>query len=216
MTKNILISDDELSGKSRSETTAFKKILSKQDIDVRIHYGRKSEKLKRRASFAGTGNDLKVLYDLTGNRRIIPIEVLAIDHSAYNSIDKTDILIEAHQLLLKGYNYRLTGKDIQALNESTTEFEYTEVEVEVCQEYLLPATEDRIEFLTASGIKNLIESNTKHRISPVKLGKALRFVGFERVKGKLNGSWVWGYRIHPDSRIIQMENNKAQHESNWN
>jgi len=78
MSKNILISDDELSGKSRTETRDFKKIMSKQFIDLRVPYGHNAVKLTRRASFGGTGNDLRVLYDLTGNRRIIPIEILSI------------------------------------------------------------------------------------------------------------------------------------------
>lgn len=211
MSKNIVIADDELSGKNRVETKALNKIMSKQYIDVRVPYGRKGKKLTRRASLAGTGNDLKVLFDIHGNRRIIPIEVLAIDHDAYNAINKTDLIVEASKLYVQGYNYRLTGSDIQALNDSTDEFEYTEVEVEVCQEYLIKGTEERFEYKTNAGIKTLIESYTKHRISAVKLGKALTHLGFKRVRKRVHKKPMWVYMIHPDSKINMIDNNWEQH-----
>ncbi len=215
MSKHMLISDDELSGKSRVETKALNKIMSKQDINIRVPYGRKEMKLTRRASLAGTGNDLKVLFDINGNRRIIPIEVVSIDFDAYNAIDKTDLIVEAWKLYVQGYNYRLTGSDIEALNESTVDFEYNELEVEVIQEYLIKGTEQRHEYKTNSGIKALIEDNTKHRISPVKLGKALTHLGFEKVKKKVHKQSIWVYRIHPDSKVLLMENEAEQHEKQY-
>jgi len=215
MSKNILIADDELSGKSKVETKALNKIMSKQDLHIRVPYGRKEMKLTRRASLSGTGNDLRVLFDINGNRRIIPVEVLSIDHDAYNAIDKTDLIVEAWKLYVQGFNYRLTGKDIEALNESTVEFEYNELEVEVCQEYLMKGTEEQYINKTNSGIKTLIESNTKHRLSPVKLGKALTHLGFERAKKKVHKKSMWVYMIHPDSKIIRLDNEQERHENRY-
>jgi len=209
MTKHIQILDDELSGKSRVETKALKKITSMKNIYVRKPYGRVQETIKRRCSFCGTGNDLKVLYDLTGNRRIIPIEVLKIDHAAYNAIDKTDVIVEAYQLWVSGWNYRLSGKDVKALNAATTDFEFNELEVELYQEYLMMPDEDgkrSTENKTASEIKNLFETNLKHRVNLVKLGKALTALGFEKQWQKVHGKVIQRYQLHPDSQILRIEN----------
>jgi len=119
-------------------------------------------------------------------------------------------------LYVQGYNYRLTGSDIEALNSSTEQFEYNELEVELIHEFLMEPVNDRAgEFLTASQIKNLIEANTEHRVSPVKLGRALGFAGFKRVKGKMNKKWVLGYRIHPDSKVLIVDNEKNKTDGKW-
>jgi len=109
----------------------------------------------------------------------------------------------------------LTGSDIQALNDSTDEFEFNELEVEVCQEYLMKGTNERYEFKTSSGIKSLIEDNSKHRLSPVKLGKALTHLGFEKAKKKVHKQSMCVYSIHPDSKVLQMENEKAKQDSKY-
>jgi len=206
MTKNIMVMDDELSGKSRVEMQAFKKIMSKQNINLREPYGRKAVRLIRRASLAGTGNELKILYDLTGNRRIIPIEVAGIDHDMYNSIDKIDVIVDAWNLLNDGFNYRLSGSDIEALNASTEGFEFTELEIEICQEYLKKGDEERHETFTAAGIKNLFETHTKPRVNLVKLGRALSALNFPKKKVRLHGKVTQVYRVHPDSKIIELMN----------
>jgi len=207
MSKHMIIADDELSGKSKVETKALKKITSMQNIYLRVPYGRVQETIKRRSSFCGGGNDLKVLYDLTGNRRIIPIEVLSIDHTAYNAIDKADLIVEAYQLLVSGYNYRLSGKDVKALNDASSDFEFNELEVELCQEYLKKADSDRVvEKRTASDIKNLFETNLKHRVNLVKLGKALTALEFEKGSDKVHKKVIQRYRLHPDSKIFSIEN----------
>ena len=68
---------------------------------------------------------------------------------------------------------------------------------------------------TNSGIKALIEDNTKHRISPVKLGKALTHLGFERAKRRVHKKSMWVYAIHPDSKIIMLDNEQEQYGKAW-
>ncbi len=96
-------------------------MTSKQTSGIREPYGRVSSDLTRLAMLCGTTNDLQVLNDPTGNRRLLPIHVISIDHELYNSIDKTDLFMEITGTC--GYNYHLTTRDIELLNYSTSEFQ---------------------------------------------------------------------------------------------
>lgn len=66
----------ELNGMTRSEITAVKGFLSKQDDIFREAYGRRTVKFPRRCVFVGTTNDSEFLRDRTGNRRFWPIDLL--------------------------------------------------------------------------------------------------------------------------------------------
>ena len=78
MTKNLLIVDDELAGKTKMEEQHLKEITSKSVFTYRPPYGINHIHRKRLAVLAGTTNHEKVLSDPTGNRRIIPLRCCKI------------------------------------------------------------------------------------------------------------------------------------------
>ena len=88
MSKNILVLDDELSGKKKIEMDALKTLMSSIERDIRVPYGVLATPRKMIASFAGTGNTEDILKDPTGNRRIIPIWVNNINQDLYNEVNK--------------------------------------------------------------------------------------------------------------------------------
>ena len=102
MTENLIIMDDELGGKSKQDNMKLKNITSKQYFSLRRPYGDHNESILRLAVLCGTSNQLEILSDATGNRRIIPIEVLNINKVLYNSIDKKELFMEAFKLYKKG------------------------------------------------------------------------------------------------------------------
>lgn len=96
MTKKWLIVDDEFGGKSKKDATKLKRMSSQQTFSIRMPYGRVSEDLLRLAVLGGTSNDAEVINDPTGNRRIIPINLISFDFDAYMAIDKDKLFIELY------------------------------------------------------------------------------------------------------------------------
>jgi hypothetical protein len=96
MTKKWLIVDDEFGGKSKKDATKLKRMSSQQTFSIRMPYGRVSEDLLRLAVLGGTSNDAEVINDPTGNRRIIPINLISFDFEAYMAIDKDKLFIELY------------------------------------------------------------------------------------------------------------------------
>jgi predicted P-loop ATPase len=194
MTQKLLIMDDEMGGKSKRENKRLKELTSKEYFTLREPYGRKNITLKRLAILAGTSNENTLLSDPTGNRRIIPVHVQEIDFEKYNSVDKTALFMELVQLYESGYNWELTNEDIQALSNHTGDFEEIRMEKELILKFFEPG--DALE-LTATEIKEKIESCTVQRISIWKMGSELTGLGFQKVTKKINGVTKQVYKVRP-------------------
>tara|TARA_R110002126_G_scaffold89252_2_gene213399 strand:- start:9739 stop:11988 length:2250 start_codon:yes stop_codon:yes gene_type:complete len=213
MTQKILIMDDEMGGKNKQEAKKLKEMTSKDYFTLREPYGRRNVRLKRLAVLCGTSNDETVLNDPTGNRRIIPINILSIKHGLYNSIDKTALLMEAYHLFQSGYNWELTAEDVGKLNRNTFEFEQIRTESELINQFyktpafVRPGTTDKVEFFTISEIMIFIEKETGQRLNQWKMGAELKTLGFEqkhkRVNGKSNRVYA-AVRVTIEDRAAQM------------
>lgn len=186
MCKKLLIIDDEFGGKSKKDATKLKRLSSQQTFSIRAPYGRISEDLNRLAVLGGTSNDPEVINDPTGNRRIIPVNLVSFDIEKYKQIDKTKLFIELyHEWLADPKGWFLEKDEIDWLN--TLSVKNTEVCIE--DEILSSATVHPFAELTSTDIKVAIEmkypsikTNTK------RIGMALKKLGFEQKlvrRGKL-------------------------------
>jgi hypothetical protein len=120
MTKKLLIVDDEFGGKSKKDATKLKRLSSQQTFSIRRPYGKVSEDLNRLAVLGGTSNESEVINDHTGNRRIIPVNVVNFDLVKYRSIDKTELFMELyHEWQMDRTSWFLTSTEIENLNLST-------------------------------------------------------------------------------------------------
>lgn len=198
MCQSLLIFDDEFSGKSKQDAKHMKRILSAPSFTLREPYGRQNVTLKRIATLCGTCNELDVLNDPTGNRRFIVFEVVGqFDYKLYNSIDKEQLFAQCVALVNAGETSDLQSDYIQLLEQNSEEF----VEVSMENELLLKhfgSTDSAFrtrQFMTATEIKDIIESNSNQRLNMKKLGNALKSNNFERVK---RGGY-YGYLITPFS-----------------
>lgn len=188
MTKKLIIMDDEMGGKSKMESKRLKELTSASVFTVRAPYGRHAYDLKRLAVLCGTSNDHEILSDVTGNRRIIPIHVNAINHQAYNEIDKRAVLFEAYYAYLKGERHHLDRDTIVMLNEQTTGFEQVSVERESFQRYFrVPNAGESGEPFTNTDIRSLIEAKNGQRLNAQKLGMELKKIGIANKLVKKNG-----------------------------
>lgn len=208
LTQKWFVFDDEYSGKSKQDSKRMKMILSSADFSLREPYGRKNVTLKRLATLCGTCNELEILNDPTGNRRIIVIEATGkFNFDLYNSVDKNQLFAQLVAMHKAGdFEQQLTNAEIQEL-ETYTGTQYSEVnlEEELCREYFaVPMTASQSEWMSTSMIKTYIESETNQRLNLRKLGMALRSIGFER---KSKGS-VWGYMVSKNGRQYDAPDNE--------
>lgn len=192
MCQKLIIFDDEYSGKSKQDSKKMKMLLSTDYFTLREPYGRKNVTLRRLATLCGTCNEIEILNDPTGNRRIIIFEAVGrFDYDLYNSIDKTQLFAQIKDMQVKGENSTLSNAEIDEL-EKVTGREYSEVviESELIWEYFEPSS-SVTDFMTTTAIKVTVEEKSNQKISVKKLGMALRGAGFERVKR--NG--IYGYMV---------------------
>lgn len=166
MCQKLIVMDDEMGGKSKQDEKRFKELTSKSIFSLRAPYGRNNEDFKRLAVLCGTSNDPEIINDPTGNTRILPIEVISIDHELYNSIDKDELFMEAYRAYESGEEWQLSKSELAELDRVGEDFQSIAYERELILKFFSPAAQGGgiPEWMTATEIKDILESNTKQRI----------------------------------------------------
>ncbi len=197
MCKKLIIMDDEFGGKSKQDQKHFKGLTSKQSMSIRVPYGKTTKEMRRICSLCGTSNELELLSDPYGNRRILPINVLSIDHEKYNAIDKTALFMAFYDLYKTGFHWKFKTEDVQELNKSSDSFQATNIETELLDEWFsVPENEHDGVLMTNTAIKDYIETRTKQKIfNPTKLGLELKKMGFLQGQKKINKTNHRVYRV---------------------
>lgn len=212
MTKKLIIMDDEMGGKSKAEAKMLNRLTSSQTFSIREPYGVVSVDLNRLAMLCGTTNIEGLLSDPTGNRRILPVKVLSIDHQLYNSIDKKALFMEMYHLYNSGYNHNLTGDDIQILNDSTDEFKAVSQEEDMILKYFeIPSNVNEAEFLSSTEILSYIKVRSQITLSPVMIGLRMKSIGFNRRMKKINNIPVYVWEV-TTINTNQVQNNTYQND----
>lgn len=194
MTQKLLVLDDEFAGKSKKDSSHLKALLSQHSFSLRRPYGRVNEDLKRLAVLAGTSNVPDVIYDNTGNRRIIPVDLISRDFQLFDSIDKKKLWAEIFQMWEKDReSHKLTSQESKFLQEYSASFTLTNYEREMIQSFINKAQSNEKGALkmSASQIANFIKDCTKRSLSPVKVGQELNLLKFEQHRtSKKREYWV--------------------------
>lgn len=196
MTKKWIIMDDEYGGKSKREYTKMKEITAKEWVNVREPYGRVSVDLRRLAMFAGTSNDMQILNDPTGNRRVIPIHILDISREMFNRCDKEMLIHELHALYMDGYDFSILNADIAELNDNTDHFKQSTAEEELISDKLFPGNPQTGEWMNITRIIQYLISDTKiATLSNTRIGMLLTNMGFEKKRIKQQRNVVSAYFV---------------------
>jgi predicted P-loop ATPase len=212
MTKKLIIMDDEMGGKSKAEAKMLNRLTSSQTFSIREPYGVVSVDLNRLAMLCGTTNIEGLLSDPTGNRRILPVKVLSIDHELYNSIDKKALFMEMYHLYNSGYNHNLSGDDIQILNDSTDEFKAVSQEEDMILKYFeIPINANQSEFFSSTEILSYIKVRSQITLSPVMIGLRMKSIGFNRRMKKVNNIPVYVWEVSTIN-TNQLQNNSYQND----
>jgi predicted P-loop ATPase len=189
--------DDEMGGKSKQDEKRFKELTSKSIFSLRAPYARSNEDFKRLAVLCGTSNDPEIINDPTGNTRILPIEVLSIDHELYNSIDKDELFMEVYRAYKSNEEWQLTKDELALLDGVGKDFQSIAFERELILKFFKSSDQGGYsEWMTATEIKDFIEANTKQKIHSMrKFGMELAKV-FGKSKSKsINGVILNRYEV---------------------
>ena len=203
MSQSILIVDDEMDGRSYEMEKTFKSILSTSELTMRRKYDRRISTIKRRCSFAGSGNHLQIVREAQ-NRRVIPLEVEKFHYDKLNELDLTDLFMEAYHMYMDGFQYSYQQSDQQILKELDDDYVLkSDVDMVLDECVLLPYHETDI-----VGISNLdLVTTLLHkypyfakRINVPTIGKLLAERGFESKKRGQNKATY--YMISATSKIF--------------
>ena len=211
MSQALLIVDDEMDSRTYEADKTFKNILSNSNLTTRRKYDRRISTLKRRCSFAGSGNNLFVVREQQ-NRRIIPIEIKKIHFEKLNEIDLVDLFMEAYNLFANGFRYSYQNSDRTSLFKLYDDYvQKSDVDFVIDDTIQHPETIGDIFYLTVLDIvltlTNKYPSCSK-RINVPTIGKMMVERGFQssrKGKGK-----VTCYAVSKSSRIIQMLDDNSQ------
>lgn len=207
----LLLIDDELDGRSFEQSQSFKNILSTGINTTRRKYDRRISSIKRRASFAGSGNGLKVVKE-RGERRIIPIEVLKIDRNKLNQLDLIDMFIEAYHLYIEGYDYSFQFKDKPLLDQLYGDhYQESDLDLIIQDNMDLPGVSGDTFYITNLDIVNTLSTlypNSTRRINTPNVGKKMAEHGF--ISKRIGRKKITCYLIGGESRIIETLDENAQ------
>ena len=204
MTKKLLIIDDEFGGKSKKDATKLKRLSSQQTFTIRRPYGKVSEDLNRLAVLGGTSNESEVINDPTGNRRILPVNVLNFDLAKYKQIDKTELFMELyHEWQADRTGWFLTTEEIAQLNDATISNQEVMSEEEIIMDLLVV---DKSNEMTNTQIKLRLEMKyPSFRTSSKRMGVAMKKCGFESIIKYSEGKTQRVYNVKfKDDNITDM------------
>lgn len=192
--KNFLINIDELSVMSKTDVNILKAFISKNTVNTRLPYDRKSSLMHRTSSFCGSTNRSDFLTDETGSVRWQIFEVLEIDFNYSKEIDMDKVWAQAYfnAFERKNYNPELTMEDLIENEKRNEKFKQVSLEQEIIISHF-EKSENKNDFLTATDIMLAMNNALGVRMNNIKIGKALTALNFERIKHpKLQ---VYGYLI---------------------
>jgi len=170
MCQKLIVMDDEMGGKSKDDEKRFKELTSKLTFSLRAPYARANEDFKRLAVLCGTSNSTDIINDRTGNTRFLPVNVISINHELYNSINKDELFMELFHLYESNFKWQFSKDDFEKLNEISQDFENINYERELILKFFKPASDGGlVEKMTATDIKNYIETNSKQQIRNLKI-----------------------------------------------
>jgi len=197
---SLLVLDDEFGGKAFKDVKEYKAISDMNIITQRRPYEREAKTFKRRAILCGTTNEIDILKDVTGNRRILPISVEKVDYDKMLAIDKTSLIIEAYNLLKDGFEWILrTENEIEYLklnsskNETVLPIEeifFKHFSIEQTANHVFEKVWNQGEILEYLNFKSILKP-TKYDLKEVLTKNKLEYKMYRVDRGTKRGIVLW-------------------------
>lgn len=172
MGQALMIIDDEMDGRTYESAQTFKNVLSQKDMSTRRKYDPRVSTIKRRCSYAGSGNNLYVVCE-TQNRRIVPIEVKYLDYKGLCQIDYNDLFMEAYHQYKSGFKYSYVRDDKKLLEHLYQDYiQKSDVELMLDEYVELPTNNEDEQFISTLTIVSRLSDlfpQFVRRINPITL-----------------------------------------------
>ncbi|MGV0977824.1 VapE domain-containing protein [Empedobacter falsenii] len=174
---NLIINLDEMQNFMSNDLEFVKSLISKEMINERLPYAKKSERILRRASFLGSTNKAHILKD-NSNVRWLVFEIQSFDFS-YSKIDIDKIWSQAYHLAYKdnSFNPFLTSEELNYNEEKNKRFRAFSREEEELLSFIEEGKSES-DFITVTelcfGLRRVFVNK-----NPVTLGKLLNNIGFK-------------------------------------
>jgi hypothetical protein len=208
MGQTILIIDDEMDGRTYETEKTFKNLMSQDVLPTRRKYDRRITKIKRRCSFAGSGNNLNVIREHQ-NRRIIPIEIEKLDFSKMGQLNLDDLFIEAYHLYRGGFRYSYGVEDKEKLRQLYDNYvQKSDVDLVLDVQVMTPESTTDVHQISLLDLVTTLLNLYPHfakRLNVVTVGKVLNDRGYNSIRKGRNKTTY--YEISRKSDIVKLISN---------
>jgi len=182
---NWLICFDELGGFVKKDYIFIKKIITQKSFELRLPFGKTNSKFKRQSSFCGTGNQDKILTDITGNRRFLVFSVKTAD--IVNIGDMDQLWAQCVSLYKSGFHYWMSKEESAVLNLHNEAFMMENIEQDKIEaKYKIPDTEEFYKYMKTSELAEDLSLPT-NKSSLDYIGAILKKLGYFKKPHRRNG-----------------------------
>jgi predicted P-loop ATPase len=199
-----------MDGRTYEADKTFKTVLSTKELTMRRKYDRRISTIKRRCSFAGSGNNLYIVREQQ-NRRIIPIEIEKIYFSKLAQIDLIDLFMEAYHLLINGFEYSYKKENINDLYHLYSDYvQQSDIDL-IIDDFINKPIDDNEYLISSLDLVNTLlmhYQNFTRRINVVAIGKLMTDKGYERVRKGRDKTLF--YKISKHSKIVPFLTSDSQ------
>lgn len=204
--------DDQLKQLNKKDENELKNLITTPAVKYRRPYDPYICEYPHLASFMASVNGNEFLTDPTGSRRFLPFEVLSIEINKAKAINMDLIYSQAFALWKANFHYWFTDEEIQELHKNNSKFQVITQEEQLIQEFFsAPKTkEGASHYYTSALIQDHLESKTRLRLSPKKIGEALTKLGFIKWQKTDNNITRWIYSIIIKSDLEREAGNKNE------
>lgn len=205
--------DDQLKQLNKRDENELKNLITTPSVKYRRPYDPWITEYPHLASFMASVNGNDFLTDPTGSRRFLPFEVDNIDINKAKALDIDKVWSQAFSLFKKGFKYYFNDEEIQDLHENNKAFQVISTEEQLIQEFFRLPTHraGATHYYTNAMIQNHIESHTRAKLMPKKIGEAMHRLGFEKWQKTSNNQTSWVYSVIQKSEFERDESKKNQH-----
>jgi len=209
-TENFFVLFDEFIGLTRFTAESFKSTMSAHEIDVKGH----NDPFPRRRQRIGnalfttnnkTGSNRGFLIPALGTRRFACIHLESIDYEKIMSeVDVNEMWAEALMLLKNGFDYKFGPEDFKEFKEFNQRFMIETNAVQLIEaNFTRPVNGSdgvlmqSIDILQYFKQKKVVGRDVLADLSPVKIGLALKQLGYQKEATRIDGEPRHPYRVVP-------------------
>ena len=186
MAENCLVEIEEVDAIEGKDLAKLKGLVTSEKVKERRPYAKFRETWSRLASFCASGNEQRILTDLTGSRRWLCHLVSSIDNPREWNLDYEQFYAQLHHEYQHGYRYYFDKADEARIEQMNHSFKVTSFEEQIIDtRYRKPKGNETYKLMSASMIILQILSGRVPTTSMIqKIGKLMHQKNYDFIHKK--------------------------------